>query len=409
MDLSSLINLIFLLLIKNLPSNMMSVINGGCPTSRCGDSEHDPDIRFPFKVKGSDQPNRCGHTGFDLWCDQGFKRTLIELPNLGNFSVQSIDYIAQEIWVNDLNNCLPKKLLNLNLSNSPFSMQYYHEFSFFNCSSTLVTKNHTINFEVPLIGPIPCLSGSDYFVYAFPLNNNNNNNNYTTIFSHSKCYMVAQKIKVPVHWPPLSNNETGLASISTIKKDLRLSWFMPECQLCELHDQMCAMGTNSSGFEVIICSNVTNQGRPRKLSLTTMIAVILVICSPSLICIMGSLYIWARTHIRHSPTQTSLELGPVTTTRARPTQVSLLGQAHEPGPEFRPTIVLSDVDEMGQKLTSDGENVCAICMVEYQGNDKIGSLPICGHYFHVNCINEWFHSRGTLEWTCPICRARVDS
>uniref|UniRef100_A0A0D6R6C7 RING-type E3 ubiquitin transferase n=1 Tax=Araucaria cunninghamii TaxID=56994 RepID=A0A0D6R6C7_ARACU len=43
---------------------------------------------------------------------------------------------------------------------------------------------------------------------------------------------------------------------------------------------------------------------------------------------------------------------------------------------------------------------CAVCLSEFQENEKGRVLPKCRHSFHIECIDMWFHSHST----CPLCR-----
>ncbi|KAJ0961001.1 hypothetical protein J5N97_001036 [Dioscorea zingiberensis] len=43
---------------------------------------------------------------------------------------------------------------------------------------------------------------------------------------------------------------------------------------------------------------------------------------------------------------------------------------------------------------------CSICLGEYQQNEVLRTMPICGHYFHLVCIDSWLQKQST----CPICR-----
>lgn len=47
---------------------------------------------------------------------------------------------------------------------------------------------------------------------------------------------------------------------------------------------------------------------------------------------------------------------------------------------------------------------CAVCLSDFEENEKIRLLPKCNHSFHIDCINMWFHSHST----CPLCRTPVD-
>lgn len=44
---------------------------------------------------------------------------------------------------------------------------------------------------------------------------------------------------------------------------------------------------------------------------------------------------------------------------------------------------------------------CAVCLCEFEGEDKLRLLPKCSHAFHMECIDTWLLSHST----CPLCRA----
>nr|KYP75456.1 RING-H2 finger protein ATL4N [Cajanus cajan] len=48
------------------------------------------------------------------------------------------------------------------------------------------------------------------------------------------------------------------------------------------------------------------------------------------------------------------------------------------------------------------DEICSICLVEYEGEDAVTKLGRCGHLFHLNCIHQW-----TLrnQFSCPLCRS----
>lgn len=43
---------------------------------------------------------------------------------------------------------------------------------------------------------------------------------------------------------------------------------------------------------------------------------------------------------------------------------------------------------------------CAVCLCEFDAEDRLRLLPLCGHAFHLNCIDTWLLSNST----CPLCR-----
>ncbi|XP_051114468.1 RING-H2 finger protein ATL46-like [Andrographis paniculata] len=46
---------------------------------------------------------------------------------------------------------------------------------------------------------------------------------------------------------------------------------------------------------------------------------------------------------------------------------------------------------------------CAVCLCEFMDVDKLRLLPICGHAFHMSCIDTWLQSNST----CPLCRGAI--
>ncbi|GAB2267288.1 hypothetical protein Dimus_002273 [Dionaea muscipula] len=46
---------------------------------------------------------------------------------------------------------------------------------------------------------------------------------------------------------------------------------------------------------------------------------------------------------------------------------------------------------------------CAVCLLEFEEDDYIRTLPQCSHSFHVDCIDVWLHSHAS----CPLCRAAI--
>lgn len=50
-----------------------------------------------------------------------------------------------------------------------------------------------------------------------------------------------------------------------------------------------------------------------------------------------------------------------------------------------------------------GFHDCAVCLLEFEENDYVRTLPTCSHAFHVDCIDMWLRSHAN----CPLCRAEI--
>ncbi|KZV52649.1 hypothetical protein F511_07042 [Dorcoceras hygrometricum] len=54
-------------------------------------------------------------------------------------------------------------------------------------------------------------------------------------------------------------------------------------------------------------------------------------------------------------------------------------------------------------MRKSGFHDCAVCLIEFEDNDYVRTLPICSHAFHVDCIDIWLRSHAN----CPLCRAGI--
>lgn len=207
-----------------------------CRTAFCHRDE--PVIHFPFRIP-TQQPGPCGYEGFEVSCSIT-NQTLLDLPQSGQFSIQAIDYGEQEVWINDPHNCLPRRILSLNLSGSPFDAVHLQEFSFFNCSSSNYIKHG--------LKPIACLSSPNYTVFA--------TSSYKVVDDLSlSCERVAA-ILVPVPRPFFEQ-----ALPSELSDDLRLTWTTPRCGGCESRGGQCGLKANSS--TIVECRNGRKHGKDK--------------------------------------------------------------------------------------------------------------------------------------------------
>jgi hypothetical protein len=52
---------------------------------------------------------------------------------------------------------------------------------------------------------------------------------------------------------------------------------------------------------------------------------------------------------------------------------------------------------------------CAICFLDFEGDEESEVVLLCGHRFHAACVDLWGDNcRGKgLTVTCPMCRAEL--
>ncbi|PIN07149.1 hypothetical protein CDL12_20289 [Handroanthus impetiginosus] len=351
---------IIFLIILSYPLSPPSSAADLCPTTTC--RRTGPTIRFPFRLQN--QPTSCGYPGFDLFCD-AFNRTLITLLNSGIFTVQSIDYANQNIWLNDPDNCLPKRLLTLNLSGSPFNGIFFQDFTLFNC---------TLDYRVYAFNPIRCLSGENYTVLA-------SSDERGVRFLAARCGLMAT-VAVPVRWGYFEP-----VTMADLSADIRLAWASPRCQRCESRGGRC--GFRSENSTVIQCRNVRHD-LPKGARYAKIIGIALPIflCLASFLYFLCNYYINRRSSRRHYPDSMAVAPHPTTTT----TVSGLDG----PTIESYPKTILGE----SRRLPKPEDIMCSICLSEYMPKETLRSIPECNHWFHAECIDEWLR----LNSSCPICR-----
>ncbi|KAJ4826133.1 hypothetical protein Tsubulata_021880 [Turnera subulata] len=57
--------------------------------------------------------------------------------------------------------------------------------------------------------------------------------------------------------------------------------------------------------------------------------------------------------------------------------------------------------EFGERSISE----CAVCLNEFQEDERLRVMPNCGHVFHIDCIDVWLQSNDN----CPLCRISISS
>ncbi|XP_039055977.1 putative RING-H2 finger protein ATL21A [Hibiscus syriacus] len=344
----------FILLLSSLGPSTSSEI---CRVS-CGIQS----IRFPFRL--NNQLDRCGYPRFNLLCKNQFQ-TVLSLPFSGDFNVVNIDYMFQNIWINDPDYCVPKCLLQgLNLSLIPFSLLYPQSFTFFKCPADAST-------ELPEAKYIPCLSGGNFSVVAIPVGRVD----LSTSLSMS-CSEIAT-VLVPVSWTGWLNPGNGIT----------LTWSEPNCKFCERRAGNC-MFKSDSGLDVG-CSDGFSNGLPRRAKYGIMFGVGI----PVLFILGLVIYLCRKAdnndlhhHNRAEALFDSIDL------RVDAVAKGLDGKTIE---EY-PVTLLGE----SRRLPRLNHNTCPICLDEYQAKEKLRTIPDCKHYFHADCIDEWLK----LNAACPLCR-----
>ncbi|CAH8279456.1 unnamed protein product [Arabidopsis lyrata] len=370
MDLTKIISFSLLFLSLLIPTTTTSTIT--CTNAVC--RRDGPIIRFPFRLKHQQSPS-CGYDkGFDLTCDiNAVNRTTITLPFSGNFTVEEIDYAAQEIWINDPNNCLPQRILELNLNTTPFTGVYMRQFTFFNCPTSEYLRFRPLN-------PITCLSDKNSTVFATP------SPRVINYLSSQSCRLM-KTVYVPVRWPFYEQ----IVSSSDLSDNLWLTWRVPRCSRCEIKGGKCGVKSNSSSE--IICSDVHKPAIPRRARYAIAIGA----------GIPGALIVFGLFCFIYSKISSCIKRR-----RLVPTPEINNAQAHYlhssvnvmgldgPTIESYPKIVLGE----SKRLPKVDDATCAICLSEYEAKETLRTIPPCQHCFHADCIDEWLKLNGT----CPVCR-----
>ncbi|KAA8528235.1 hypothetical protein F0562_035514 [Nyssa sinensis] len=336
-----------------------------CSPSTCGGTR--PDVRFPFRLRDR-QNDRCGYPRFDLSCNNQ-NRTVINLPSSsgGDFIVKRIIYASQSIFINDPD-CLPKRILSLNFSGSPFKSAYPRSFTFLNCTSL-----EPILYPA---APISCLSGENYTVLAV------DSNNPLRQSMPPSCRIIST-VSVPVQ---RFFYEYGYMDLS---EDIHLTWDDPNCGGCVAEGGTC--GFKSDTGTKYGCFKRPSRGLPRSAKYGIIVGALI----PGLVCLIG-LVCYTCNKIRAYSRRRQLNNEVPITFTSQPAMTGLDG----PTIESFPKTVLGE----SGRLPKPNDGTCPICLSEYQPKETLRTVPECNHYFHADCIDEWLR----INATCPLCRNSAD-
>ncbi|GMH29766.1 hypothetical protein Nepgr_031609 [Nepenthes gracilis] len=330
-------------------------------------------IRFPFGVVDGNQSVRCGYPGFELTCSNQ-SQPLLDLRSSGEFAVQEIDYINQLVLIADPSGCLPKRILNLNLSDSPFTGVENREYSFIKCT------NLSSSSTLPVIS---CLSGDNYSVIVAY------QKEFADFLLESMECNEFKTVSAPnMLWSDYPNGYPVGSDL--IGPDyLQLTWSVPECGICEANGEFCGF-KNGSGLDVGCSISTDSSGLTRGVKYGLIIG----LGVPGIICISClALYISGRFrsyhyHRSHPRTEFSHSIFP------QPVVVRM--GLNGPTIESYPKVVLGE----SRRLPNPNNFICSICLSDYLPQETLRTIPECNHYFHAKCIDEWLK----LKATCPLCR-----
>ncbi|KAE8717169.1 hypothetical protein F3Y22_tig00110057pilonHSYRG00068 [Hibiscus syriacus] len=323
-------------------------------------------IRFPFMLIG--QPQHCGFHGFNLSCQH--QAPILTLPYVGNFSVDQIDYTQQFLQVRYSQGCLSGILVRgLNLSGSPFTQRFTQNYTFYNCPAKATTRLY------PGVVQIPCLSGLSFYVVVVRSN--------IDIPSTSVCAEIAT---VPV---PYSDTTDWLNDVMT------LEWTEPDCRRCESRKRTC-LPDNVSTVLHVRCDGAKRKRLPPSVKYGLLFGL-----GAPLVCLMA---IMSCVKINLTERQHHLDDNILMTSvtgrglpRSTPGATNGLNRL---AIDAYPTSSVGP----SRRLPNPNDNVCSICLCEYQADEMLKTIPKCNHYFHVDCIVQWLK----LNATCPICRDKFE-
>lgn len=328
------------------------------------------EVHFPFYINGSSS-GRCGFSqGFGLTCKNS--QPVLKLPSAGDFIVQSIKYNIQEIRIKDPGNCIPKRLLNFSLSDSPFqeAPRRQRNLRLLSCNMDNSTE-FSEEFE---LWSNDCVNETNHTIVA--LDESRSTEASFSYYLHSQCKEI----------------KTVLVSVSRFGS-LELKWDEPNCGACEQEGITCGFkrGTDSE----IESSKSSSHGLPRsaKYGLIIGIGIPGLLCLIGIsCCICGRIRTYARRRHR-SDTDFAISIGPLPA-------VVMMG-LDGPTIESYPKTVLGE----SMRLPKPSDGTCPICLSEYQPKDTIRTIPECNHCFHVDCVDEWLK----MNPTCPVCRNSPDA
>ncbi|KAF8027806.1 hypothetical protein BT93_E0665 [Corymbia citriodora subsp. variegata] len=351
-----------------------------CPDLYC--DSMGPPIRFPFRIKAL-QDKRCGYPGFEISCD-GQGRAILHLPHSGDLVVNSIDYPGQLVSLGDPDGCLLKRLLatrsfstDLGSASSPFLAEAPVDYTVANCTRHLPTY-----LPETEITHVACLDRADRMVVIAPADNEVD----SILFSY---YCDTRTVLVP---GPLTLGENGI-------KGVGLKWDSPDCRVCERNGGRCVLESGNGSSEV---QCATTQGAAKQ---GATFVLLLITIFPALLCILGgACYLSNRANrFCHRSRNGDDDMNLSQPDDAGNTQHAADGAMGIDSATLE-SYPKAQIDDPG-RAPRPNDNVCAICLSEYQPKEMLRTIPGCAHYFHAHCVDQWLKRNAS----CPLCRNRKAS
>lgn len=337
-----------------------------CKPGSC-DPNQGPQVRFPFRLQNRD-PTRCGYPGFDLHCNAQ-NQTILTLPRAGDFIVDLIDYKRQSLFISDPGSCLPNRALNFSLSGSPFRPAYVTRFVFLNCSGSW--EEYAASPEYYYYVPLVCLGGGNDTVLAGSPRGE----------VPATCRRMGDVV-VPPWWRVRQPDEWPVEP----KEAFEVGWSEPRCGECEIRGGVC--GYKDKDGDEIGCSKSSGLSRRAKYGIIAGAVISAVLCMIGVGCYSCGMIKTSTTTVRNQhPSDSAFIQLPV---------IRAAGGLDLHTIDSYPKIVLGQ----SLRLPTLSDNICPICLCDYQSKETLRSIPECNHCFHVACIDEWLK----LNATCPVCR-----
>ncbi|CAN6279581.1 unnamed protein product [Urochloa humidicola] len=98
-----------------------------------------------------------------------------------------------------------------------------------------------------------------------------------------------------------------------------------------------------------------------------------------------------------SATSSSLPVSGATPTEARGLEEAIIQAL----PAFRYRKAVKNAAATADSGATTSE--CAVCLGEFEDEERVRMLPACLHVFHVSCVDTWLQGNAN----CPLCRAAI--